>query len=335
LDKVVGTQGDWLATSEDGSVLAFHEGTGSRFAVRFATRSGSCWTKSPDVSTWFAASRVLSAAVIDKTASTLFLGDPRWNMDSVTGPDSERFRAGAVAVVHGGSPSIDNFFAPKMRNGASFGTSLAFASTANRLVVGEPQQNTPRNAYDSTEPRNEGAVYVFDAAASRRTPLATLTARNPDPSLRFFGFGESVAVSDDATRIFVGAPAEKTGTQKAGEDGTGAVHVFERSDASWKDVARLAPAAATPGVRFGDRIAASASGNVLVVAANDLKGTLGSISSRAYTVWRRSASGAWSSVELFGSSESARTLTDTFVFDRSGKFVFIADSRAGVVVRAL
>jgi hypothetical protein len=128
-----------------------------------------------------------------------------------------------------------------------FGSALALAGEL--LAVGAPGRNGQR-----------GGGYVFRRGTSGLTQVAVLT---PDAASNVLQAGASVAVN--ATTVLLGAP-DSAGTSGTGSSVStaGAVAVFRRFDGNWTgDLAQdavLALAGANFGDRFGNAVAATASG---------------------------------------------------------------------------
>lgn len=102
-------------------------------------------------------------------------------------------------------------------------------------------------------------------------------------------FGVSVSMSDDGSRVLVGAQLDDT----TGGTNAGSAYVFERdTSGAWSEVATLRAAAAAPNDIFGGAVALSGDGmRALVGAIGDDRGALSNAgSARVYT---RSASGTW------------------------------------------
>ncbi len=132
-------------------------------------------------------------------------------------------------------------------NNHRFGTSLALAGEL--LAVGAPGRNGQR-----------GGGYVFRRGAGGLTQVAVLT---PDAASNVNQSGNSVAVN--ATTVLLGAP-DSSGTSGTGSSVStaGAVAVFRRFDGNWTGEfaqdAVLSLAGANFGDRFGNAVAATASG---------------------------------------------------------------------------
>lgn len=113
--------------------------------------------------------------------------------------------------------------------GDGFGAALSAAN--GRILVGAPGQTDGR-----------GAAYVFEDSGDSWTQAAriALSDANSEGS-----FGASVVLHND--HAFIGAP---------GDDGTGAVYIFSRSDdGSWSQQAHIQSPDTSRGVTFGSAMA--------------------------------------------------------------------------------
>lgn len=130
------------------------------------------------------------------------------------------------------------------------------------LVSGAPIWNRP--AGEGTE-----AAYVYRMAPAGDWKLdATLIASDRDDGFQFDQFfGESVAI--DGNRIAVGAPGADDVNLG---DNTGAVYVFEYRDLAWVQTAKLNPAKAKLGAKFGRGLALD--GDLLAVSGYPQAGSV-------------------------------------------------------------
>lgn len=176
----------------------------------------------------------------------------------------------------GGDQSYGPYFkASNAGRGDSFGASVAWFQ--DMLVIGAPGEDSDADGVDGDQgddsAEDSGAVYVFQRSlgSDSREPqwmqVAYLKASNSGAGDRF---GASVAVSGDL--IAVGAWGESSAA--VGVDGdqsddslpeSGAVYLFERDSAGWKQVAYIKPTVSAAGNRFGSSV--SLWGDMLVVGA--------------------------------------------------------------------
>ena len=138
-----------------------------------------------------------------------------------------------------------------------FGMSLSFAGAGDALAVGAHRHD----ARDAQGARTDsGAVYVFARTAAGWTEQAALTAAHAVDGAQL---GKSVALSQDGQTLAAAAHAS----------GLGAVHLFRRDGALWREQAVVAAANATPQNPLGSQIALSADGTTLAVGASAPEGT--------------------------------------------------------------
>jgi uncharacterized repeat protein (TIGR01451 family) len=156
------------------------------------------------------------------------------------------------------------------RPGEQFGCSVFLQG--NTLAVGANLDAVGAAAGGSVTPFERG-----DSGWIRQAKLAP--ADLPDGAQ----FGFATAISGDL--LAVGAPFADSGAAR----GSGAVYVFRRNGNGWSQEAKLAPAQAATGDRFG--LVVAASGDALAVGAPFSTTTAGSLAGAVY-VFRRTA-GSW------------------------------------------
>jgi trimeric autotransporter adhesin len=154
-----------------------------------------------------------------------------------------------------------------------FGAAVALSGDGATLAVGAPGESSAATGVDGDPRRDDapgaGAVYVLTRTRARWVHRAYLKASNASAR---DGFGCSVALSADGNTLAVGACGED-GSDAGGDpdhDGTpqaGAVYVFARSGASWRQTDYLKAPDASAGDRFGSSVALSADGATLAVGA--------------------------------------------------------------------
>ncbi|WP_052573106.1 choice-of-anchor D domain-containing protein [Haloferula sp. BvORR071] len=135
-----------------------------------------------------------------------------------------------------------------------FGMSVAISG--GTVVVGANRESSAAsgvngNASD-TSASHSGAAYVFVRNGSTWTQEAYLKASDTAANAEF---GSAVGISGDV--VVVGAPFAA--------DGSGAVHVFQRSGGQWSHATRIIAPNAASGMRFG--FAVSVSGESFVCGA--------------------------------------------------------------------
>lgn len=155
-------------------------------------------------------------------------------------------------------------------DGDNFGLAIALSNDENTLAVGAPAEDSNLvGVHDPLEPGNElaaesGAVYVFARQQGSWVPQAFIKTANTGKNDRF---GSSVSLSDDGTRLAVGAPRERSGLPGAID--AGAAYVFERTGSQWAQEARVTAVAPAPAEAdtFGFSVAISGTGTTLAVGA--------------------------------------------------------------------
>jgi hypothetical protein len=129
-----------------------------------------------------------------------------------------------------------------------FGAAVAISGDGSRIVVGAPAHSTAGLWYS-------GRAVVFARIGSTWSHEAALSARVPAEHARF---GRSVAIDATGNRVLVGGP---------GDGGSGTVRVFDRSGTTWTERAELRPWPLTTGLRFGQSVALTPAGTVVLVGA--------------------------------------------------------------------
>lgn len=226
---------------------------------------------------------------------------------------------GAVVVFERGSEDwrrVDYIKAPNIDDEDDFGRSLAL--DGNTLVIGAPGEDGQFEGIQHSSPvfgdnaTNSGAAYVFVLGSEGWAFQAYLKASTlPDPAIGRYAFGASVAL--DGNRIVVGAPGEgspATGVGVGPDDeiftvdtrfaSAGAAYVFDRTGATWEQVAYLKASNTEASDSFGVGVAVS--GDTVVVSAPGEDGGSGGVNgdnnndmdgSGAAYIFRRVA-GVWS-----------------------------------------
>src|SRR5262249_55010627 len=130
-----------------------------------------------------------------------------------------------------------------------FGTSVALSADGATLAVGASREETPLT--------NAGAVSVFTRSGMTWSQQARGTRSQAKGA-----FGNSVALSADGAWLAVGASREDSEGVSAG-----AVYVFMQSGTAWNEHAYLKASNAGAGDNFGESVALSADGTILVAGA--------------------------------------------------------------------
>lgn len=257
-----------VALSADGDTLAAgapNGGAGSY--VNLYTRSSSAWSKQATLTASNAGSTDLfgSAVALSGTGDTLAVGAPNEasNATGINGDQSNNSVPGAGAVYLftriAGSWSQQVYVkASNPGSGDRFGSALSLSGDGRLLAVGAPNENSNATGIDGDQANNTasdaGAVYLFARGVSTWSQSAYVKA-----SVRSGAFGDAVAVAADGNSFVIGA---------TGDAGAGAAFVFVRSSGTWRQQAYLKPPNVSPADRFGNRVAISADGATVAVAAD-------------------------------------------------------------------
>lgn len=175
---------------------------------------------------------------------------------------------------------------------SSFGSRLALSADGNTLAVGAPGETSNARGVNGNQANTDslaaGAVYVFTRAGSTwsqqayvkasNTPVRNDTWCNPVQwaTLPCDGqyFGASVALSADGNLLAVGATGDDSPSTGVNGDanatsaaGSGAVHTYFRSGATWTPQAYLKASNTGAGDGFGGSLSVSADGSTLAVGA--------------------------------------------------------------------
>lgn len=164
--------------------------------------------------------------------------------------------AGAAYVFDrsGGSWSEQAKLAPEDGDtGDEFGCSVAVSSDGTTALVGAVNDENPDGEVT-------GSMYVFSAAGGSWTQRTKLTAADGDDR---DAFGASVAVSNDGTTSFVGAPIDEDPNGLYG----GSAYVFDGAGESWDQQSKLAASDGDTNDEFGRSVAVSGDGTTALVGA--------------------------------------------------------------------
>jgi len=129
----------------------------------------------------------------------------------------------------------------------NFGSSVSISGDGSTVVVGASRDDT-----------YTGATYIFEKGVSgwsSMTETAELTTS--DVLGTYSRFGESVSISNDGSKAFVGA------------EGVDAVYIFEKGGSGWSSMTETTKLTASDAGddSFGGRVSISGDGSVFVVGA--------------------------------------------------------------------
>ena len=151
---------------------------------------------------------------------------------------------------------------------------IALSSDGNTLAVGAYHESSSARGINGDQTNNDspasGAVYIFTRSGTAWSQKAYIKASNADRDDRF---GTSLALSDDASTLAVGAPQEASNGKgvNGGADGdnnapsAGAAYVFTRVADAWQQQAYVKLWASAPYQYFGSSMAMSGDGSTLAV----------------------------------------------------------------------
>ena len=249
--------------------------------------------------------------------SILAVGAPRESSGDPANPgDNSAIRAGAAYVFQrggGGWSQTAYLKASNLQAGDSFGQRVALSGDGLTLAVSATGEDSAATGIDGDQASNDasgaGAVYIFvrDPGTGAWTQEAYLKASNPES--RDY-FGSELAISDDGRTVAVAASGEDSAAtgidgDQASNDAAeaGAVYVFTKDPqtGSWAQEAYIKPLYTTAWDNFGDAIALSGDGTLLVVGATGENGSGtglgadpvddGAVDAGALYLLRRTASG--------------------------------------------
>jgi hypothetical protein len=255
-------------------------------AVYVFARSGGNWAQQAYIkasntgaSDGFAVSVALSG-----DGSTLVVGAPLEDSAATgtngTQADNSAEEAGAVYVFQRNGGAWSQQAHIKASNtGASdeFGVHVALSADGNTLAVGAPGEFSAAKGINADQADNSapgaGAAYIFVRSGGSWSQQAYVKASN---TRGFDEFGISVTLSRDGNVLAVGAFGEQgtstgvNGSQTYSSDysDAGAAYVFSRNGGTWSQRSYVKATNTEPFDEFGVRVALSADGKVLAVAAD-------------------------------------------------------------------
>ena len=161
-----------------------------------------------------------------------------------------------------------------------FGTSLALSGDGATLAVSAPSEDSAATGIDgdqaSDAARESGAVYVFTRSVTTWRQEVYVKASNAAAGDEF---GTSVALSADGATLAVGAMSEASAANGIGGDqvddsapGAGAVYLFTRPSAAWRQAAYLKSSRPRAHDGFGGSVALSAHGVFVAVGTTGADG---------------------------------------------------------------
>lgn len=190
-------------------------------------------------------------------------------------------RTGAVYIFENdGIAWQQQAYLKRFRSGGSgndsFGSAVSLSSDASVLVVGAPGDASSAVGIDSDQTDSTmpfaGAAYVFARSDDGWQPEAYLKASNTGEGDEF---GHHLHLSGNGQTLAIGAALE--GSMATGINGnqgdnsagaSGAVYLFQRDAASWRQAAFVKAPNTGPGDRFGFSLSLSQAGSLLATGAS-------------------------------------------------------------------
>ncbi len=294
---VVGANGeDSLSTGINGDqsdVEEYPYGWAGTGAVYVFVRSGTSWIQQAYVKASntmpesFNRSQFGRSLALSADGNTLAVGAPLENSDAIgiNGDQSNANAgdAGAVYVfVRSGTDWAQQAYVKASNTDAldRFGWSVALSDDGNTLAVGASHEDSPATGVNGDQGNSiygdSGAAYVFARSGTSWSQEAYVKASNTSGMEdRGDWFGWSVALSGDGNTLAVGAKYEDSMATGINGDGTnnsagtsGAVYVYIRGRSGWQQQAYVKASNTDGGDVFGNSVALTADGNILVVGAH-------------------------------------------------------------------
>lgn len=300
------------AVFEDGGAGDPKSNAGAAYVF---VRSGSSWTQQAKlVASDAVASDLLGVHVsINQDGTYVALG--------AEGEDANATDSGAVYIfVRSGSSWSQQ---QKIEQSPSFANHRFSKVSLNPygvyLLAGATGVQGPPNF------NNEGAVYVFTRSGSTWTqqqgPIFTSDGQSSD------AFGNSIAIDEMAT-TFISSSRNEDGGSGDPINSAGAAYIFTRSGGTWTEQAKIVASDAEASDNFGQSVAISKDGNIVVVGAVNEDGGSGSPLSSvgAFYVFERTGS-SW--------TQKKKILTsDGDAFDSFAHEVSISDDGKYIIAGA-
>ncbi len=165
-----------------------------------------------------------------------------------------------------------NDYTPSGLNVYQYGFSVALSGDGTTLAVGGPGDRSLTTGIDTdpdTSGSRAGAVYVYLHDGDGWRLQSYIKASNTDNG---DNFGHDLTLSEDGNRLAVGALHEASGATGVNGDETdnsvmsaGAVYVFERNNATWRQQAYIKSSDPVLDENFGSSLSISGDGNTLAV----------------------------------------------------------------------
>lgn len=232
------------------------------------------------------------ALVMSQNSNTLVVGANSEDSKAtgIDQDDADRTVPAAGAAyayrrVTGGWEKTAYIKASNTHENAQFGSCLALSADGNTLAVGSPREKSNAIGVDQASGQDDrsaadaGAVYIYGFNGVAWIQQAYIKASNTSAG-DYFGCG--LALSGDASYLAVGAPLEGNASTDGainndGSPQSGAVYIFQRSQAGWSQTAYIKSFNSRAGDQFGQVVRISADGTRLLVTAPNDDGDAGGI----------------------------------------------------------
>jgi trimeric autotransporter adhesin len=164
----------------------------------------------------------------------------------------------------------------QLGDGDQFGFAVHLSADGNTLAVGAIGEDSGAKGMNGNQNDNAqagaGAVYIYTRAGATWTQQTYMKASNASAGDLF---GYAVSLSSDGNILAVSAYDEASGSREIngvmdrGRRGSGAIYVFHRSGADWKQTAFLKSSNAEGGDSLGYDVAMSLDGTTIAAGAAD------------------------------------------------------------------
>ena len=208
--------------------------------------------------------------------------------------DTSAFASGAVYVfVRSANSWAQTAYikASNTRASSHFGNALSLSSDGFTLAVAARNESSAALGIGGDQASqaagNSGAVYVFHQVAGAWAQQTYIKASNAETQDRF---GECVALSSSGDRLIVGALYEDSGAvgingdqQSEAQVDSGAAYVFERTSATWSQLAYVKAINTGADDAFGSTggVAVSGNGGVFAIGADSEDGGIPGVGGNA------------------------------------------------------
>jgi hypothetical protein len=169
-------------------------------------------------------------------------------------------------------------------DGDQFGFSIALSGDGNTMAVGATTEDSAATGVNgdqaSDSAQSAGAVYVFSRSGNSWAQQVYLKGSNTEAGDLF---GYDVSLSNDGNTLVAAGYDEDgpgrgvNGDQGNGVNGSGAIYVFSRTGASWRQESYLKGSRSEGNDALGFSVAISGDGSTIVAGAGDESCLVGGI----------------------------------------------------------